>query len=90
MTKPLSFATQVWLVLLAATLVNWTLMEMGVLGFQVSTIVLGCAILLLAFWKARLVIRHFMEVAEAPAMLGYIFDGWIVAVCGSLLFQFLI
>ena len=90
MTGRLSFVAWVWLFLLAATLVNWTLMEMGVLGLHVSAKLLGSAILLLAFFKVRLVIRHFMEVAEAPVMLGRIFDGWIVMTCASLLFQFLI
>jgi heme/copper-type cytochrome/quinol oxidase subunit 4 len=83
----LSVPARVWFFLLGATLANYLLMEWGAFGQDVSSRLIGAAILLLAFVKVRLVIRHFMEVAEAPKELGYIMDTWIVIVCASLLAQ---
>ena len=85
----LSRPAKVWFFLLGATLANYLLMEWGVPGRQVSFRLIGAAILLLSFVKVRLVLRHFMEVAEAPRELGFIMDAWIVIVCGSLLAQLL-
>lgn len=44
---------------------------------QTGLIVLG-----LSFFKVRLVIRHFMEVAHAPIALKLVADGWLLIVCG--------
>ena len=42
-------------------------------------------LLVLAFFKVRLVIMHFMEVATAPLVLRLIFEAWLLIVCCVLL-----
>lgn len=79
--------TRVWLLLMAITAGAWALSaqvpDEGSRGFSSAA-----AILLLSFLKVRLVIRHFMEVAHAPAWLRHACDGWIVALLLSLLWLY--
>ncbi len=39
----------------------------------------GVTMLVLAFFKVRLVIREFMEVRHAPVQLRWICDAWLIA-----------
>jgi len=75
-------ATHIWLLLMGLSLGSWILsmQSSGSTGF------VGIAIILLiSLFKARLVLRNFMDVAEAPAWLRYSVDGWILAVLIGLL-----
>lgn len=38
----------------------------------------GVTMLVLAFFKVRLVIREFMEVRHAPVALRWVCDGWLI------------
>ena len=64
----------VWLVLMALSLVNFVVGEdLGLHGHTEIAI-----LMLIAFIKARLIIRHFMEVKDAPLPLRIAFDVWCV------------
>jgi heme/copper-type cytochrome/quinol oxidase subunit 4 len=73
-------ATAVWLLLVAATLVSWWLVEGHGPGVHVATTVA----LLIAGFKARMVLRHFMELRSAPVMFGVLFDAWVVVFVGAI------
>jgi hypothetical protein len=64
----------VWAVLVAATLVSWSL---G--GGH------GAAVVAIAFWKVRLVGLYFMELRTAPVPLRVVFEGWVVVTGGVLI-----
>ncbi len=69
--------------LLAITATAWVVSTFNLLsGTQ-----LGIALIVLAFIKARLIIRHYMEVAEAILPVRIAFDVWLLAAAaGTLLF----
>jgi hypothetical protein len=81
--------TLVWLLLISATGLSW------VLGTDQTGAAFAThgkqtvAIILVAFFKVRLVIRYFMEVRTAPLMLRLACDAWIVLVCGVVLLLYL-
>lgn len=75
---------RVWAVLILLTAANRLLMKLGFWHNPTDHRILGTGILALAFVKARLIIRYFMEVREAPALLGWILDAWVLAVFVSL------
>lgn len=77
----------VWGLLLLATLVNWCLMEMGLLTGLADQRVLGAAMLVIAFVKSGLVIDTFMEVRSAPRPLRLLMGGWCAGVCAILIGQ---
>jgi len=87
MTGRISREALVWGLLLAATLVNWCLMEMGLLTGLVDQRLLGAAMLVIAFAKVWLVIDNFMEVREAPQPLRVTLAAWCVGVCAILIGQ---
>lgn len=75
-----SRATLVWLLLIAVTLLSWWL------GFEQAgdaveaTRAATVAVLLLAFFKVRMIVSVFMEVRHAPWPLRRICDAWMVLV----------
>jgi caa(3)-type oxidase subunit IV len=75
-------ATAVWVVLITATAVSWTL---GTQNHELASVI----ILLIAFIKVRLVGRYFMELREAPNVLRGLFDAYCLIVCTLLLGVFL-
>lgn len=64
----------VWLVLVVLSIVNFLVGEdLGLHGHTEIAI-----LMVIAFVKARLIIRHFMEVKAAPLPLRIAFDIWCV------------
>ena len=62
----------VWLVLMVLSIVNFVVGEdLGLHGYTEVAI-----LMVIAFVKARLIIRHFMEVKDAPLPLRIAFDIW--------------
>ncbi|MCY4426732.1 MAG: cytochrome C oxidase subunit IV family protein [Halieaceae bacterium] len=84
-----SKVTYVWCFLAVLTGVSWVLgdgYDPGTAeGYRYVTI----ALLVLAFFKTRLVIMYFMEVLNAPLPLRGIFEGWVIVVCGILITLYL-
>ncbi len=68
-----------WIFLTIGTLLSWWL-DASVDGTWVGT-----AIVLIAFFKARLVLVHFMRVGETSAMIRWCCEGWVIVACASVL-----
>ncbi len=62
----------VWLLLIGLTVVSFTLFE-GHWLTSLSTLV----VVVIAACKARLVVRHFMEVAHAPGNWRFAYETWV-------------
>jgi len=75
-TNPL-FIT--WMVLTLATILSWSL-DVPVDGAWVGT-----ALLLVAFFKARLVLMIFMEVRGAPTALRWCCEAWVITACTAVI-----
>jgi hypothetical protein len=75
----------VWLSLFALTILSWWLGEAqgGITGHDVEMVT--TAIMLLGFFKVRLVGMYFMELRVAPAPLRLAFDAWVVIACAAIL-----
>jgi len=81
--------TAVWILLVAATLLSWWLGTdhgFGADDHQAAAVI----ILLVAFFKARLVGSYFMELRDAPPALRWSFEAYIGAVCALLVGAYLI
>lgn len=76
-------ATIIWLVLIVATATSWWLGTSDTTNndHHVATITL----MLLTFFKARLVLMHFMEVRTAPIILRTFANAWIALTCIAVL-----
>jgi hypothetical protein len=77
--------TYVWIILSALTIVSWFLGPARVAGTAVASVPITVAVLAMAFIKARLIIRYFMEVRTAPVWLKLATDAWLVVLWGALL-----
>ncbi len=69
--------TVVLAVLILLTLTSWFL-GLSQASVEQASIWSGIAMLLLAFFKVRLVIQNFMEVRDAPVPLRTCCDLWVV------------
>ena len=85
--KPVSAA---WLLLMLATSLSWWLgQDHGLSSEQNSNYrIISSGLILIAFIKVRIVIRYFMEVREAPLALKLVCDGWVVLVCGTIIYLY--
>ena len=74
-----------WFALVILTVTSWYLsLDLTVADNDIQRLT-SSILLLLAFFKVRLVIMHFMEIGTAPNALRLIFELWVVAVCALLL-----
>ena len=73
-------ATGVWLLLVGATLISWWLVERRGIGTHIAT----TSALLIAGFKARMVLQHFMELRTAPPIWRAVFDAWVVIFIGAI------
>lgn len=81
--------TLVWGVLMSLTVLSWWLGTERAPGAAADARGPAVAILVVAFLKARLVIRHFMDVRHAPHVLRLATDVWVVGVSALLVGLFL-
>jgi len=68
-----------WIILSLATTVSWWL-DVSVEGAWVGT-----AVLLVAFFKCRLVLMVFMEVRDAPPVLRWCCEAWVLVACTAVI-----
>lgn len=66
--------TPIWLLLVAATGLSWWLGH-GSGGDNLRQA--ATAMILIAAFKIRLVVRHFMDVGKAPLPLQWLLDAWL-------------
>lgn len=77
--------TGIWLLLMAATCATtWWLSKDAV-----SPVVGTVAIVLVAAFKVRLVLLHFMELRHAPLPWRCVFEGWTLLVTAALIALYL-
>jgi ABC-type uncharacterized transport system permease subunit len=68
-------ATRAWIILVAAALASWLLTERS------GTVRIGTSlVMLIAAFKVRLVVGHFMELKYQPRPWRIVFDGWALIV----------
>jgi hypothetical protein len=79
----------VWALLMSLTIFSWWLGTERAPGAAADARGPAVAILVVAFLKARLVIRHFMDVRHAPRALRLATDVWAFGVCALLIGLFL-
>ncbi|WP_405054177.1 cytochrome C oxidase subunit IV family protein [Thalassotalea psychrophila] len=72
----------IWVVLITLTLLSFYL---GHSSEHVSHTTITMAILLLSFFKVRMVIVYFMEVKDTPLLLRCFFELWCITVCAALI-----
>jgi heme/copper-type cytochrome/quinol oxidase subunit 4 len=75
MTRSLSTLNIVLLLLVGLTLLSWWAGTNGGFGSRPASWS-GIGILAIAMFKVRLVVRHFMEVDQAPLVLRIVIDLW--------------
>ena len=77
--------TIVWLALVAITCVSWAMGSNH--GAMSRDVFLESALLVvLAFFKVRLIILYFMEVRHGPVLLRLSCEAWLIASCLGMLF----
>ena len=81
--------TLIWLLLVGATALSWGLGANHGINIPSAHRAATVGVLLVAFFKIRLVVMHFMEVGRAPWPLRLILEAWVVVVCGVLLTLYL-
>lgn len=64
-----------WGLLTLATVLSWSLDE------SLSGAWVGNLVLLVAFFKARVVLRVFMEVGDSAPVIRYLCDAWLLLAC---------
>ncbi len=77
--------TYVWLLLVAMTVLSWGLGEGFLTDADTESHWSGLALMLIAFFKVRLVILHFMEISTAIVPLRLIFEAWVILACAGVL-----
>lgn len=81
--------TAVWTLLLVLTIVSGFLAD-GILSpLGLSQSATAITILVIAFFKVRLVVIHFMEIGHAVLPLKIILEAWIILTFAVLLFLYL-
>ncbi len=71
--------------MIVLTLISWRVGEEHSLDGRVATVI----VLVVAFFKVRLVGRHFMELRAAPRGLALLFDGYCLVVCVTLVVMYM-
>jgi hypothetical protein len=74
----------VWALLTTVTIASSLIAVDGGASHQINTTV-TTVVLLIAAFKAQMVIRHFMEVRRAPAWLKATTSGWVLGLFALLL-----
>lgn len=72
--------TVVWLTLMALTIISWTVAVSDKLMLD-SADYKGIGLIVVAFFKVRLVILYFMEVRDSSAQLRYSCETWVLVSC---------
>jgi hypothetical protein len=81
--------TYAWIILSAITVVSWWLAPAH--GSAVGpSVPITVAIVILAFFKGRMIIRYFMEVRTAPRWLKLATDAWLVVLWAGILAIYLV
>lgn len=72
-------SSRVWLLLMLATIVTTWWLSKDAFSAKVGTV----SIFLIAAFKVRLVLLHFMELRHAPVPLRLVFEAWVLVVTAA-------
>lgn len=78
-------STLVWVVLMLATGLSWWLGTQQNSSVATASGRATIVLMVVAFFKVRLVIMHFMEVRGAPLALRLLCEGWVLVTCSAIL-----
>jgi len=81
--------TYLWILLAGLTLLSWILADSFIPGADSDSQWPIIILILIAFFKVRVVVMHFMEVATAPIPLRATFEIWILTLCSAILLLYL-
>lgn len=73
-------ASIVWIVLMLATIITTWGLSKDAFAARFATI----SIMLIAAFKVRLVLLHFMELRHAPLPLRLVFEAWVLVVTAGI------
>lgn len=73
-------ATLIWLLLMAATILTTWGLTKDAFAAKLATI----SIMLIAAFKVRLVLLHFMELRHAPVPLRLLFEAWVLVATAAI------
>lgn len=83
-------SSAIWLLLMIATGLSWWLgTGRGVVETSGNPTA-WAGLMLIAFVKVRWILLDFMELRTAPLVLRLLFEAWVVAVCGTIIVNYLI
>ncbi len=85
-----SRVTLVWLLLMLATGLSWQVGTDPSGDIIDNPAWMAVTVLLVAMFKIRLVLLHFMEVRQAPQALRLVCEAWVMLVSVSLIGMYLI
>lgn len=74
----------VWLILASLTLA-YLWIDHSVDGSLKSSAIVTSGVIVIALIKVRIIFREFMEVRQAPVLLGRLTDAWVILIAVSLL-----
>lgn len=81
--------TYVWCLLVLLTAVSWWLGD----GYRPDNVAaykfIAIGLFILAFFKIRLIMMNFMELATAPILLRSIFETWVIVVCTVIIWLYM-
>ena len=78
--KKIIVEDMVWIFLIGLTLASFEFVD-GMHGWQY----VSALVILIAMFKIRLVVMHFMEIKNAPLPLRLILEAWVAIVGGGVL-----
>lgn len=84
------YTTVIWLILVTMTALSWWLGEhnMTLVNQHLTAPAVTTIMLVVSFFKVRLVGLHFMELRHAPLPLRLIFEAWVWGVGAALLIMY--
>lgn len=77
------YTTWIWLLLVVLTTMSWEVGDGQ--ATAISATLVTPILMLVAFFKVRLVGMHFMELKTAPLPLRFLFEAWVIVTCAVLL-----
>lgn len=81
----LNKASLIWVLLVVATALSWAIGSYSPLQVSFSAQSAQTLILIVTFFKIRLVLMHFMEVGDAPPSLRWTGEAWVVLMLFTLI-----
>jgi Prokaryotic Cytochrome C oxidase subunit IV len=79
----------VWLILASLTL-TYLWIDQSANGSLRSSAIVTSSVIVIALVKVRIIFREFMEVRQAPVLLGRLTDAWVVLIAVALLGSYFI